>query len=411
MAIITMFGGEYCHLEEVADAVAARLHHKPTTAALIDQTSARYGIASDKLVRAMTGPAPLLGKFTRDRQMAVASLRVVLSELLGGENLLIAGHAGLLIPREILHSLRVCVIANFAYRVQIAMERGGLSQKDAEKAIHKDDKERLEWTTLLFDKSPYDETLYDIVIPMHDTSVSDAIDLVRKFAESDAVRTSERSMRAVKDFALSAAIQYALAEKGHDLEVHSESGLVYVVQNEYVSSVEQHRDKLAAIVKTVDGVKDVKFKVGPKYRVPASNPWANIDMPPRILLVDDEKEFVHTLSDRLQTRNLDSSVVYDGEQALEYVDREQPDVMVLDLMMPGIDGIEVLRRVKRDHPEVEVIILTGHGSDKEREAAMELGAFAYLNKPVGIDVLTQTMKEAYRRMGSSGSKTDSDTGE
>ena len=77
---------------------------------------------------------------------------------------------------------------------------------------------------------------------------------------------------------------------------------------------------------------------------------------------------------------------------------DQPEVMVLDLKMPGIDGIEVLRRMKKSHPETEVIILTGHGSSAEEELAAELGAFAYLRKPVDIEVLTETMKAAYRKI-------------
>ena len=132
-------------------------------------------------------------------------------------------------------------------------------------------------------------------------------------------------------------------------------------------------------------------------------------MPKKILLVDDEKEFVHTLSERLQTRNLDSAVVYDGEQALSVLETEAPEVMVLDLKMPGIDGLEVLRRVKRDHPATEVIILTGHGSEQEEKLAEELGAFAYLNKPVDIDVLAETMKKAYAEIEKK-SKPDSGDG-
>jgi DNA-binding NtrC family response regulator len=123
------------------------------------------------------------------------------------------------------------------------------------------------------------------------------------------------------------------------------------------------------------------------------------------LLVDDEKEFVHTLSERLSTRNLESSIVYNGEEALDFVKNDEPDVMVLDLKMPGIDGIEVLRRVKREHPNVEVIILTGHGSDKEESLAEELGAFAYLHKPVNIDLLAQAMKEAYKKVEARKKKT------
>jgi DNA-binding response OmpR family regulator len=125
---------------------------------------------------------------------------------------------------------------------------------------------------------------------------------------------------------------------------------------------------------------------------------ANIELPPKILLVDDEKEFVQTLSERLQKRDLESTVVFDGEEALELVEKDQPDVMVLDLMMPGIGGIEVLRRLKRTHPNIEVIILTGHGSEREEQIAAELGAFAYLQKPVNIEVLAEAMRDAYRKV-------------
>ena len=69
--------------------------------------------------------------------------------------------------------------------------------------------------------------------------------------------------------------------------------------------------------------------------------------------------------------------------------------------MPGIDGMEVLRKVKKERPHVEVIILTGHGSEKDKEFAMELGAFAYLEKPVDIELLTSTMKEAYDKINKS----------
>lgn len=72
--------------------------------------------------------------------------------------------------------------------------------------------------------------------------------------------------------------------------------------------------------------------------------------------------------------------------------------MVLDLKMPGVDGIEVLRRVKRDHPGVEVIILTGYGSERDRRLAKELGAFAYLNKPVDIDELSDVVRQAHLKI-------------
>ena len=97
-------------------------------------------------------------------------------------------------------------------------------------------------------------------------------------------------------------------------------------------------------------------------------------------------------------RDLSSAVTYDGESALDMIADDEPEVMILDLKMPGIDGIEVLRKVKQTRPEIEVIILTGHGSEGDRETCMSLGAFAYLQKPVDIDVLTETLKKANEKM-------------
>ncbi len=117
----------------------------------------------------------------------------------------------------------------------------------------------------------------------------------------------------------------------------------------------------------------------------------------KVLLVDDEEDFVTTLAQRLKMREVGSEVALNGEHALRLVDDEIPDVMVLDLRMPGIDGLEVLRRVKKAYPEVQVIILTGHGSDKDEEKARELGAFEYLQKPADINQLVRLLKEAYRK--------------
>jgi DNA-binding response OmpR family regulator len=117
----------------------------------------------------------------------------------------------------------------------------------------------------------------------------------------------------------------------------------------------------------------------------------------KVLLVDDEEEFVKALAERLKMRELRSDTVLDGEEALSYVEDQEPDVMVLDLKMPGIDGMEVLRQVRRAYPKIQVIILTGHGTEKDEEEAKRLGAFDYLEKPVNLDVLVKKMKAAYRR--------------
>jgi DNA-binding NtrC family response regulator len=116
----------------------------------------------------------------------------------------------------------------------------------------------------------------------------------------------------------------------------------------------------------------------------------------KVLLVDDEEEFVQSLAERLSMRELRSDMAFDGEQALSFVRKEKPDVIVLDLKMPGIDGMEVLRQVKKVYPEIQVIILTGHGTKQHEEEARRLGAFDYMEKPMDIERLVSSMKAAYK---------------
>jgi DNA-binding response OmpR family regulator len=118
----------------------------------------------------------------------------------------------------------------------------------------------------------------------------------------------------------------------------------------------------------------------------------------KVLLVDDEEEFVKTLGERLEMRGMAPDTAFTGEAALQRISEEQPDIMILDIKMPGIDGIEVLRRVRKAYPRIQVIMLTAHGTEKDQEEAERLGAFAYLRKPVDLESLTKTMAAASKRL-------------
>ena len=165
-----------------------------------------------------------------------------------------------------------------------------------------------------------------------------------------------------------------------------------------VMMLAKFKQKITQIAQSIEGVKSVETKLGKNYYSNTMVKNLEVETPLRLLLVDDEKEFVQTLSERLKLRQFPSEIAYDGEQALEFTDKEDTEVMILDLKMPGIDGIEVLKKIKETRPEIEVIILTGHGSDQDRKTCMELGAFAYLEKPADIDLLTATMKKAYEKI-------------
>jgi DNA-binding NtrC family response regulator len=116
-----------------------------------------------------------------------------------------------------------------------------------------------------------------------------------------------------------------------------------------------------------------------------------------VLLVDDEADYVATLVKRLKKRGLNPLEAHGGEDALEMLQKEKIDVVVLDVKMPGMDGIQTLREIKKIDPLVEVIMLTGHANVEVAIEGMSLGAFDYLMKPADIDELHYKLQDAYKK--------------
>ena len=116
----------------------------------------------------------------------------------------------------------------------------------------------------------------------------------------------------------------------------------------------------------------------------------------KVLFVDDEEEFVRLLAERARMRELGSEIALDGSEALAKLGEKLPDVMILDIKLPGIDGLTVLEQVKKNYPDVQVVMLTAHGTPETEKKVRDLGAFDYLEKPVGINKLTKTIEKAYR---------------
>lgn len=116
-----------------------------------------------------------------------------------------------------------------------------------------------------------------------------------------------------------------------------------------------------------------------------------------VLLVDDEVEFLQTMLKRMRKRNMDVTGAKSGEEALEFLSKNPVDVVVLDVRMPGMDGIEALREIKRRHPLTEVVMLTGHANMEVAIEGMELGAFDYLMKPINIDDLLYKIQDAKQK--------------
>jgi len=119
--------------------------------------------------------------------------------------------------------------------------------------------------------------------------------------------------------------------------------------------------------------------------------------PFKVLFVDDEVDYLDTLVKRMRKRGLDVQGASSGPEALAALERQPPDVVVLDVRMPGMDGIEILREIKNKSPLVEVIMLTGHACLEAAKEGMQLGAFDYLMKPINIDELLYKLQDAYQK--------------
>jgi len=395
MAVITIFSASYCRRDEVVAAVADRLcYDRVDDEMLINATSEEFEVSPTKLKHAMWGAPGLFNKLTREKEKCVALLRAAALQVIEPDNLVYHGFGGLILPNTLTHVLRVCLAATHGYRIQQA-EKEKLSRKVAERRIEKNDEACAEWTNFLFELGPWDKSLYDIFLPMQSVSVDEAVNTLCDYARRPVVKTTGETQKALDDSRLAAQVNMALVEKGHDTDVFCQDGQVTILIGRYTLRMKRLQEKLEAIARRLPGVKEATARPGPRCREPSVYAPLDVDIPSKVLLVDDEREFVHALSERLQTRSIQPAIAYDGEEALSMIEADQPDVMVLDLKMPGIDGLEVLRRVKQKHPNTEVIILTGHGSDAEEALAAQLGAFAYLRKPVDIDILTDTMKRAY----------------
>ncbi len=400
MPAITIFSGSFCNEESVVQALLQRTGYKLIDDAdLIGAASGLSGIPEPKIIRAFSGQASVFNKFTHERERAMAHLRLVLAQALASDNLVINGFAGQLIPRDISHVLRVCLIADRKARVANAAAALQVSEPEAVKLIHKQEEDRVAWVQLLHGtKDPWDAELYDMVMPTDKMAVEAVADAIAQHVNTAAVRTTGRSQKAVRDFELAAQVEVALVQEGHQVSVQAKAGDVVLTINKHVLMLNRLEGELKSIAARINGVQSVSTKVGPGFYQADIYRRQDFTMPSKILLVDDEREFVQTLSERLLMRDMGSAVAYDGESALEVVREDEPDVMILDLKMPGIDGIEVLRRVKASQPEIEVIILTGHGSDADRDTCIQLGAFAYLQKPVDVEELSATIKRANEKI-------------
>jgi len=399
MSIITVFTGKYCNEELAIKEILEKTGCKYLTDSDIAAKAGRLSdLSESKILNAFSAKVSVFNQFTHEKERAIAYLKLAVAETLTEDNLLINGFTSLLIPAGIAHVLKVCLIADMKYRLSIAGS-SGMSENEALKMLHKSDEDRMSWTKTILEKDdPWDVSIYDMVLPTDKMNSKAIADLVKNTLEKDILKTSAAGKKAIHDFILAARVETELIKAGHYIIAEANDGAVTLIINKNVLMLKRLEEELRSLAIKIPGVQSVATKVGKKFYQPDIVRRYDLEMPSKLLLVDDERQFAETLSDRLHLREIGSVIAYDGESALDIIREDEPDVMILDLKMPGIDGIEVLKRVKQTNPKIEVIILTGQGSETDREQCMNLGAFAYLEKPVDVNVLSETIKKANEKI-------------
>ena len=399
MSIVSIFSGVYSNVGSIIKKLSSDHGFKVIPDSdIIVKAANKFSVKVETMNKAVYGKPFIFNSFTHEKERYLAYIKTILAENLSEKDCIYSGFLGHLIPSEISHVLKVLVIADIHTRTHYGAEKNGQLEKEALRIIHTKDESAFLWTQHLYKKEPWDPTLYDIVIPTDKVTVDEAVKLILENLDKSAIQPTNQSLENQKNFILAAQVEVELARKGHNVNVTADGDKIVITIEKKVLMLSKLEEELKKIAKSVEGVKDVETKIGKNFYKADIYRQYDFELSPKVLLVDDEREFVQTLSERLQMRAVGTHVVYDGKHALDIVEDEDLEVMVLDLKMPGVDGYEVLEKVKNTKPGIEVIILTGHGSDEDRKRCMELGAFAYLQKPMDIELLTQTMKAAYEKI-------------
>ncbi len=396
MPVIIVNSASFCGAEEILDQMTAQTGYVLLNDEdLVAETAIENNEDITEIKKFFVITKNFSGRMKMQRSHALAKVKTTLAKYMLAQETIIHGICSMMAPRDICHVLNVGIMADLEYRTKLIIDKMNVFEPDAQEILRQDDLSMSAWSEALGFGDPWDPSKYDLFIPMHRKTVQDAVKSIIKYSGRRYVNKTDRSMEKAGNFLLASKVETALAREGHEVRARAYGSEVVLTIPKNIILLHKLQGELLEIASKVPGVGKVNTELSKEFYKKQPTGSDRQKAGAKLLLVDDEREFVHTLSERLLMREIGSAVVYDGEQALAYIEEENPPVIILDLKMPGIDGIEVLRRVRATHPDIDVIILSGHGSREDEKRCLELGAVAYLQKPVDIDNLTSLLKKIH----------------
>ncbi|MCB2225461.1 MAG: cytidylate kinase-like family protein [Desulfarculaceae bacterium] len=266
MAIITISRGSYSKGREVAEKVAQRLGYEEVSRDVLLEASEHFHIPEVKLVRAIHDAPSILDRFSHGRTCYLAFIKSALAQRAQADKLVYHGLAGHLLLNDLPHVVKVRIIADLEARVEAEMAREGLTQSQARDLLLKDDNERRKWTQNLYGVDPWDASLYDLVIHIHQLSVDDAVDFIVEAAGKQCFQTTPEAQRKADDLALACRVKaYLVQEDCVDVAVTSEFGNVMVYTKQGDRRAHQLEEKVKPLLLATPEINHLEVRTGQAF--------------------------------------------------------------------------------------------------------------------------------------------------
>ena len=268
MSVITISRGSYNRGIEVAEKVAERLGYKCISREVLLEASKEWNVSEVKLKKAIHDSPSFLDRFTYGKEKYVAYIQAAMLKQLQVDNVVYHGMAGHFFLKGVSHALKVRIIADMEQRVQLVVEREGVSEKDAVRLIRKDDRERRKWARALYGIDTSDPSLYDLVIHIRKITVEDAADIICRTVELAHFRPSLESRQDMDNLVFAAEVKASLVTIKPDIEIAASDGVIHLRTRTDVSMEDKLFKKLKDSAMTIDGVKDFKASALPPSPYP-----------------------------------------------------------------------------------------------------------------------------------------------